>query len=1379
MHIILKTLTLIFLYLGVLTSTVQADFIRDLEFEWEDNNPPLYRQWGTLTPKVSGKINNIYGGTARLKTLIVIGADGVKRTIDAKEDFIFPDTYEYTTPYNGQGQGNPNTKALYWAETTGYYHCKAAATATTVTSLQISGALSPDVNGVYLLNGANSYKRDGLVEGTQYYFYRHTWWWSGNEYRAWFISTQSSGYPWPDTERLFFKKYLSVWDTSIPTTLSSNSSSGASGTVTVTPIVAPIVPCVRNLDYEYVNVNNPTWNAKAKAAFSSPNLNFYIGGNSGSGITFFPEANGSVSGATLENVQNTPRHLLSYDVPVKVGFGGDGYVIVTERGGNNSFYLLARDEGGNILGDIFIQRANNTHCSQDPTSAYVPAGRMQENFQEICAAVYPIQDLAPPGSSIKSIELWAASSDTGDGKVMLVHSLETPSVCYDYAVRQNGHTLASKDRNFSAVSHGDLSISLGLKSMQSDYDMTKARLRIDAPLSFKKAEYSPNQVNTYEPAHYIFGSSIPEIALGENAVTGEGGTIGSEERYFAKFSYNPPNHGNAMTFNFDLNITIDTSDEQNNPIYYLLTSDPVKYNAVNSPYQELTRCPISEIYAPAWGAFNIERIDSDNYGTSNEEANLRFPLYTQVAGKDFDFSIVSYDANASPAFSEELAISNTTVEVELIDVSSYNDAETFFRCSDPNHEIITDVGNESSIFVYFDNDKIRVDITEGNDLAVNKALKNAAFRMWMLVDNNNTMVKHNCAKTDNICFEKVYTDYLQASDTSGKCNLCSSYEGGCYQCLKHYFAKPICSRDNFSIRPASYSIQITDTNESDNPLDPTISLKKNTQGNSTATALSAGYLYKIDANATRYGSNTNALGYDTYFADDTSTDIVSSLLFQNSGTSCADTSSKNLPTRFFNGKISGNFEDNTNSSSNNLHKHTNVGNYNYHLEDLNWTRVDQDRFFTKEGIPLKTFPGVNDCDGLDPDNNPLLNDPTLYAITINKVDKNGCGISSTLNAGGKDYTDLALSFYPYSFDLTDINFTLPTLNDNFIYTNNINTTLLTDLYMSAQFRGNLLAIAKDGTPTSNFSDGCFASDVAFDINRSLSRNNLPINQSDIYAENLETAMDEKVFFQRQYLDSALHENYADTNDTNNSLAIRVLKSEFLDENNASAAVKLYYNFTKIDKSVMNPIAVSFNVKEAVLIEQTSHTHMKNDYHAYGFDVEDKTVQIFSARLVSNQAVYLVPENEDSVIVPLYVEAYCDSSIIDCDLHGLPQPGVRTPQKWRINTAHDSDRMDGLIANFNGLTYISAVPGTDIKLNQTTDRTDVNFTASPALVRPTRRKIEIVPNVPWLYHNSSNDDNLADFILEYLGGGGWAGKGNTGLVVDTNASSNNIQKRLNW
>ncbi|OGQ81686.1 MAG: hypothetical protein A2289_03290 [Deltaproteobacteria bacterium RIFOXYA12_FULL_58_15] len=64
--------------------------------------------------------------------------------------------------------------------------------------LQVSGDPSPDVTGRYLHDGSsdevNRYKRDGLVGGSQYYLYRHTWDYQGSN-TAWFLTTDESGYP--------------------------------------------------------------------------------------------------------------------------------------------------------------------------------------------------------------------------------------------------------------------------------------------------------------------------------------------------------------------------------------------------------------------------------------------------------------------------------------------------------------------------------------------------------------------------------------------------------------------------------------------------------------------------------------------------------------------------------------------------------------------------------------------------------------------------------------------------------------------------------------------------------------------------------------------------------------------------------------------------------------------------------------------------------------------------------------------------------------------------------------------------------------------------------------------------------------------------------
>ncbi len=169
--------------------------------------------------------------------------------------------------------------------------------------------------------------------------------------------------------------------------------------------------------------------------------------------------------------------------------------------------------------------------------------------------------------------------------------------------------LASKDRNIQSISAQDISIAVGIRSMLTDFNMTQSSIKLDAPLEFKKAFYAPNHINKYLPAKYIYGTTIPEIAIGEGAKDGVdgGGTIDSNERYFSKFDYAAPTHLDPIRFNIELNVTYDVSKEQNNPQNFVFTTDKNKINAQNSYYQELVACPTSPVYRPLKGRFNIER----------------------------------------------------------------------------------------------------------------------------------------------------------------------------------------------------------------------------------------------------------------------------------------------------------------------------------------------------------------------------------------------------------------------------------------------------------------------------------------------------------------------------------------------------------------------------------------------------------------------------------------------------------------------------------------------------------------------------------------------------------------------------------------------------
>ncbi|HEY3451008.1 MAG TPA: right-handed parallel beta-helix repeat-containing protein [Myxococcales bacterium] len=61
------------------------------------------------------------------------------------------------------------------------------------------GSPSPDVSGTYVKSGTsdgvNSYTRQGQVGGKDYHLYRYNWDYQGTNYTAWFLTTQTTGYP--------------------------------------------------------------------------------------------------------------------------------------------------------------------------------------------------------------------------------------------------------------------------------------------------------------------------------------------------------------------------------------------------------------------------------------------------------------------------------------------------------------------------------------------------------------------------------------------------------------------------------------------------------------------------------------------------------------------------------------------------------------------------------------------------------------------------------------------------------------------------------------------------------------------------------------------------------------------------------------------------------------------------------------------------------------------------------------------------------------------------------------------------------------------------------------------------------------------------------
>ena len=111
-------------------------------------------------------------------------------------------------------------------------------------------------------------------------------------------------------------------------------------------------------------------------------------------------------------------------------------------------------------------------------------------------------------------------------------------------------------------------------------------------------------------------------------------------------------------------------------------------------------------------------------------------------------------------------------------------------------------------------------------------------------------------------FTSIYTKQIDTNGTGSCTTACSGTNSACYECLKTYYAFPVCSRDNFSIRPASYHIALSDDGDDNSSATP-VQLGENKSGLNDLR-LSAGYNYLLDINATNYQSDTVSKGYYAY-----------------------------------------------------------------------------------------------------------------------------------------------------------------------------------------------------------------------------------------------------------------------------------------------------------------------------------------------------------------------------------------------------------------------------------------------------------------------------------------------------------------------------------
>ena len=975
--------------------------------------------------------------------------------------------------------------------------------------------------------------------------------------------------------------------------------------------------------------------------------------------------------------------------------------------------------------------------------------------------------------------------------------LYTPAICYDYTATI-GDVIPiapndSRDINTGIFGGGlPLKIQFLIRSEEADFTYTDSKARItfsgaDAALlnyNKKYSEMSPPKVNTYftiaTNPEIEANATLGQLNIGDNVIGTQGdvgGDLIANEITYAKLGYdfsisdvNQTTLSTQFDLHFDAKINFNPGDPGSVPVDYQFNTAANK-----GDINYISRCDTNVTYLPIQLGFNIERVD-----TRNEPLASKYTLWTQVVGRDYDVDIVAYTGGLNDPLTEPLDFKGT-VELELINADAFqNDGTVGYDTTCQNPESI----GAGTLIAFNPNGELnpgRHTVTPPSLDAYDKtrALRNAAFRLWVLAttDINGTkhVITHQCTdKTDaSTCFKDLYFDTIDTNRTgacadNGTKPDCLSSNKDCYQCLKTYYATAVCSRDNFSIRPDSYSINISDGGGVYPDSSTPVSLAKN--NNTASVRFSAGYYYKLDINTTAYNSNTLATGYfnEQYVAqrnlvsppDKYSSGAVAVLEFTDrNNILCNDRNSSTIFLNFSDGTL----------VDNSYTEFTNVGPYELWLSDSNWTLVDHADYVNK---PLfdTSVNAVDDC---------VLGSDTT-------VGKAGCAFHS--NNG--THTLITAHVKPYRFYLDDIGVTSEPNNNNYTYFNDFEHPYYNDLLKqpidtaSVHFTGLLVAeggggrsgVARKGSRTikqvSNFTDGCVAEDVIL-------RTSIKTFPSDVNS----TSPIQQLLRHTNAITNPVPVDQAKGYDQNLTLPKVAFPNVLTDGDitPGSARVILHTTLQKPKKSPSDPVIANYDAIYASSPKAWSNAGAPNYIPEGNNTSYDRNITYYFAKISSLETLYdnVIPANK---ITPLSVDIYC-SALVDCGgTFNLLTNAVNGANNWYADTLY-TGAIDGTtnlsVTTIFGTPAAPAInPNTDVAFIHTNaTRTDVNVSVAGS-ARPTTVDIQIEA-VPWFAYNPLDlVYGYPHYRVKFIGNSSWSGVGNTGNVVETTSNIDNIN-RMNW
>jgi hypothetical protein len=1048
---------------------------------------------------------------------------------------------------------------------------------------------------------------------------------------------------------------------------------------------------------------------------------------------------------------------------------------------NNPFNDTISDKGV----DINATRIYNPGIDLDTIDISSNIGQDQ-NKTTVRLSVSWISDESDPNYNGST----NVTDQTFAGVVGFSTQLYQPQLCYDFTYEQDSISLKNVvgEHDIPTI-HGHVRLNdtitagIYLKNTDSDFDIKGLSLYTD--MNASKIHYiapstQTSRVNgsTYGPVlsevsgscSYSGSSSsrvchdAPDLRVGVGAgATGytkdKAGSLGSAEYVYTQFKLKPDGMSGDVNESLGLKLDYYIDLDEDSQIQYLYTLG-----------QDIKLCPAQSVYLPQWGQFNVvDHNASNNLGTY-------YNLYTQAAKKPFSADVAFYGKDGSGEYTvPPISEVNTTVMVEIIKVNTFHDINA--SCSNPEANI--------SMPIFVDINATATDNTQLITLQqpddYNFAEQNAAFRIWWfdtgssaetdLAENwtattNNSYRKYSTLNHINGLFTLQHTQCrtVSACGINGETNTTVA----CFDCLKENYGHPICSRDNFSIRPEALDVRIRDINQSTlstYPHVPLLNISEMKGYTPTTTPsgridLASGYLYRVDINAT---NNTDLFGTPRYTQDFSvnTPDLYAHLDWNSSATGCVDTNAVPLQFDIVEGVLS---DGNTSMDQ--------IGEYQLSMLDKLWTAVDwrDISHHTTAG-----FLGGTDC---------VENSSSVPVDT--STTKIGCNISTNhaSTTSGVNYVDPLLTYHPYKFSLVNIAFTRGLSNAaldtaagarNFLYMADINNS--SDVNMSLKASGLIAAVNYKNIKVSNYTAGCYSKDINITVNRTnVPNQNGTAYQARIYDDAYDSgaavigAAQSNLFmlndgnFTTARLgdtNTSLHLNY----DHNTSVAVNPMRVDFIDYR-VGCNKGWECEFAADGNASNQPVGVlpmGFGVT-----------------HYYG------RAQGVGSRVKTADAATTTAKGN----IRINFEIYCNN---DGNLSLLPK-GANTPRSddlyWYKNTDHNTTN-DGLADDDNTLVQKPGNTGNVVVNNTLQTVNGVSFISTEGVgfqlfgATYTGDKgypyTTIMRNTPsgWLvYDPQGTHAGLNEFSLEFYKASNWVGQEKAGSSTDSKASEN-PSRRIMW